>query len=77
MGKNMKKIAVFVEGQTEQIFVDLLIRHLFGHADVDKKKRWEAERTVHGLDYDNLYLNVRTRNNSLNELLTCLDELIP
>jgi hypothetical protein len=42
----------------------------------NKKKR-EVERTVYNLDYENLYLNVRTRNNSLNELLTCLDGLIP
>ena len=42
-----------------------------------KKKKWEAERTVYNLDYENLYINVRKRNNSLNELLTCLDRLIP
>jgi hypothetical protein len=41
------------------------------------KKKWEAERTVNNLDYENLYVNVRTRNNSLNEFLTCLDGLIP
>jgi hypothetical protein len=41
------------------------------------KKKWEAERTVHNLDYENLYINVRNRNNSLNELLTCLDRLVP
>ncbi|MFP3089661.1 hypothetical protein LQZ21_04975 [Treponema sp. TIM-1] len=41
------------------------------------KKKWEVERTVYVLDYENLYLNVRNRNNSLNELLTCLDGLIP
>jgi hypothetical protein len=40
------------------------------------KKRWEAERTVYDLDYDNLYLSVRNRNDSLNELLTCLDGFI-
>jgi hypothetical protein len=42
----------------------------------DKKKR-EVERIVYDLDYENLYLNVRNRNNSLNEFLTCLDGLIP
>ena len=31
----MKKIAVFVEGQTEQIFTDELARHIFGHARVE------------------------------------------
>ena len=31
---------------------------------------------VRRLDFTNLYLNVRKRNNSLNELLTCLDGLI-
>jgi len=41
------------------------------------KKKWETQRTVHCIDYDNLYLAVRNRNNSLNELLTCLDGLIP
>jgi len=40
------------------------------------KKKWEAKRTVDALDYENLYLNVRNRNDSLNELLTCLDGLI-
>lgn len=42
-----------------------------------KKKKWEVERTVYVLDYNNLYIAVRNRNNSLNELLTCLDGLIP
>jgi hypothetical protein len=42
----------------------------------NKKKR-EVERIVYDLDYENLYLNVRARNNSLNEFLTCLDGLIP
>ena len=42
-----------------------------------KKKKWEAKRTVDALDYENLYLNVRKRNDSLDELLTCLDRLIP
>jgi hypothetical protein len=41
------------------------------------KKKWEAERTVYDLDYENLYLCVRRRNNSLDELLSCLDGLIP
>ena len=41
-----------------------------------KKKKWEAERTVYCIDYENLYLNVRKRNESLNELLICLDGLI-
>jgi hypothetical protein len=41
------------------------------------KKKWEAERTVYVLDYENVYLCVRNRNKSLNELLTCLDGLIP
>jgi hypothetical protein len=41
------------------------------------KKKWEAERTVHNLDYENLCINVRNRNNSLNELLTCVNRLMP
>lgn len=31
----MKKVAVFVEGQTEQVFAAELVRHIFGHAKVD------------------------------------------
>jgi hypothetical protein len=34
MGKDMKKVAVFVEGQTEQIFIVELIRNIFGHSNV-------------------------------------------
>ncbi|MDR0730719.1 MAG: hypothetical protein LBF63_03555 [Treponema sp.] len=34
----MKKVAIFVEGQTEQIFADELVRHIFGHAKVDIEK---------------------------------------
>ena len=41
------------------------------------KKKWEVQRTVHCIDYENLYLAVRNRNNSLNELLICLDGLMP
>lgn len=44
--------------------------------DYDKKK-WQVNLTVYNLNYDNLYLCVRKRNNSLNELLACLDGLIP
>ena len=31
----MIKIAFFVEGQTERIFIDLLIKQIFGHNKVD------------------------------------------
>jgi hypothetical protein len=41
------------------------------------KSREKVQRTVDVLDYENLYMNVRNRNDSLNELLTCLDGLIP
>ena len=41
------------------------------------KNKYVVQRTVYSIDYENLYLNVRNRNNSLNELLTCLDGLIP
>jgi hypothetical protein len=41
------------------------------------KNEYVVKEVVSKLDYDNLYMAVRTRNNSLNELLTCLDELIP
>jgi hypothetical protein len=41
------------------------------------KKEFVIKRVVSLLDYDNLYIAVRKRNDSLNELLTCLDGLIP
>jgi hypothetical protein len=41
------------------------------------KKEYVIKEVVGKLDYDNLYNAVRYRNNSLNELLTCLDGLIP
>jgi hypothetical protein len=42
-----------------------------------EKNKYIVQNTVYALDYDNLYVAVRNRNDSLNELLTCLDELIP
>jgi hypothetical protein len=41
------------------------------------KAKYVIQNLVYSLDFTNLYLNVRNRNNSLNELLTCLDGLIP
>jgi hypothetical protein len=41
------------------------------------KRKKIVNRTVTALDYENLYLAVRNRNSSLDELLTCLDGLIP
>ncbi|MCL2100111.1 MAG: hypothetical protein FWH22_00155 [Fibromonadales bacterium] len=41
-----------------------------------RKRKRHVERTVEALDYENLYLNVRNRNSSLNELLDCLDGLL-
>ena len=41
------------------------------------KHEYVVKDIVTRLDFANLYLNVRKRNNSLNELLTCLDGLIP
>jgi hypothetical protein len=41
------------------------------------KNEYVVKDIVSRLDFENLYLNVRNRNNSLNELLTCLDGLIP
>jgi hypothetical protein len=41
------------------------------------KSEEKVQRTVNALDYKNLCANVRNRNNSLNEFLTCLDALIP
>jgi hypothetical protein len=40
------------------------------------KSKNQVERTVRAIDYENLYLNVRNRNSSLAELLTCLDDII-
>jgi len=50
--------------------------YIKGKTTYDKSKE-KAQRTVSVLDYENLYMNVRNRNNSLNELLICLDGLIP
>jgi len=50
--------------------------YIKGGTTYDKSKE-KVQRTVDVLNYENLYLNVRRRNNSLNELLTCLDGLIP
>lgn len=41
------------------------------------KHKNQVERTIGALDYENLYLNVRTRNPSLNEFLNCLEVLMP
>jgi hypothetical protein len=47
-----------------------------GGTTYDKSKD-KVQRTVDVMDYDNLYNAVRKRNNSLNELLTCFDGVIP
>jgi len=49
--------------------------YIKGKTTYDKSKE-KVERTVGTLSYENLYINIRQRNSSLNELLTCLDELI-
>ena len=55
----------------------LTLKQIYRRAGKDyKKKKWEIERTVHALDYDNLYLTVSNRNDSLKELLGCLDGLV-
>jgi hypothetical protein len=41
-----------------------------------RKRKCHVERTVEAMDYENLYLNVRKRNSSLDELLTCLDGVV-
>jgi len=41
------------------------------------KNEYAVKDVVSKLDFSNLYLTVRNRNNSLNELLICLDRLIP
>jgi hypothetical protein len=41
------------------------------------KNEYVIKDVVSKLDFNNLYLAVRNRNRSLNELLTCLDGLIP
>jgi hypothetical protein len=50
--------------------------YIKGRTTYDKSKE-KVQRTVDALNYENLYMNVRSRNNSLNELLTCLDGLLP
>ena len=49
--------------------------YIKGGTTYDKSKD-KVQRTVDALDYENLYLNVRNRNESLNELLACLDGII-
>jgi hypothetical protein len=51
-----------------------IIYHRAGYAY--RKRKCQIERTVEALDYGNLYLNVRARNKSLNELLVCLENII-
>ncbi|GHT38832.1 hypothetical protein AGMMS49965_03300 [Bacteroidia bacterium] len=41
------------------------------------KRKNKVHRIVNALEYANLYVNVRQRNNSLDELLTHLDSLFP
>jgi hypothetical protein len=41
------------------------------------KSKHKVHRTVNALDYANLYINVRQRNNSLDELFMYLDSIIP
>jgi len=46
---------------------------------VGKKCNWKNQynhKNSLALDYENLYFNVRNRNNSLNELLVCLEETL-
>jgi hypothetical protein len=50
--------------------------YMKGGTTYDKSKE-KVQRTVNALDYENLYINVRNRSDSLNELLTCLDGVIP
>ena len=40
------------------------------------KSKKTIQRTVDAIDYANLYISVRSRNQSLNELLTCLDSIL-
>ena len=49
--------------------------YMKGGTTYDKSKE-KVQRTVDVLNYENLYINVRNRNNSLNELLTYLDGVI-
>jgi len=50
--------------------------YIRGGTTYDKSKD-KVQRTVEAFDYENLYINVRQRSDSLNELLTCLDGLVP
>jgi hypothetical protein len=56
----------------------VVLKRIYNSVGQDyQKHKWEAERIAYELDYDNLYFNVRNRNDSLNKLLSCLDGLIP
>jgi hypothetical protein len=50
--------------------------YIKGGTTYDKSMK-KVQRTLDALNYENLYVNVRNRNKSLNELLNCLDGLIP
>jgi hypothetical protein len=48
--------------------------YMRGGTTYDKSKT-KVERTVDFLDYENLYVNIRKRNNSFNELLTDIESI--
>jgi len=48
-----------------------------GRSSGYSKNEYVVINVVSKLDFYNLYFSVRSRNSSLNELLICLDELIP
>jgi hypothetical protein len=41
------------------------------------KHEYAVRDIINNLDFPNLYINVRARNNSLNDFLTCLDGFMP
>ncbi|MDR2118592.1 MAG: DUF4276 family protein [Tannerellaceae bacterium] len=47
------------------------LQHIYNYT----KRKHKVTQIVNALDYDNLYMNVRPRNESLNELLTHLDSI--
>ena len=69
VSKNNTEIITHPSNSLKQIYIK-------GGTTYDKSRK-KVERTVGALNYENLYINVRNRNSSLNELLTCLDRLIP
>ena len=68
VSKDSTEIILHPSDTLKQIYIK-------GGTTYDKSKN-KVQRTVDALDYENLYIAVRHRNNSFDELLNCLDGFI-